>query len=357
MEILELTMKNFYQLLMIPVCSILLVACGNDTAQVTEQTPITTPPVTAPQTIGRMLQPNALIHIVADISPSIVFYRDGVGFDLVSGPVALENSALLNHLQNDYPDASGQVATFNIPGSEMDFQLISFSGVEGNTFSQRLYDPGVTRFSISVRDIDAAFAAVNEYDIIVDTTGGGPVYTQRPRNDTQAVMMRDPDGFVFEFVQSGNPIVTDVPESSNIYNARSSLALEERERSMEFYGDILGYEAAGPNTVIDAVLLLEGTPEAVATSGRTQPPGSTNVWFFWEFSNIARTKREPNVQDPGASVISLKVEGLSDLVNKIDEAGFSIVTAGRQALSLNNNRLGILVRSPDGLLVELIEDL
>ena len=126
-----------------------------------------------------------------------MFYRDGVGFDLVSGPVALENSALLNHLQNDYPDASGQVATFNIPGSEMDFQLISFSGVEGNTFSQRLYDPGVTRFfSISVRDIDAAFAAVNEYDIIVDTTGRRPPFiTQRPRNDTQAVMMRDPRWF------------------------------------------------------------------------------------------------------------------------------------------------------------------
>ena len=156
-----------------------------------------------------------------------------------------------------------------------------------------------------------------------------------------------PDGFVFEFVQSGNPIVTDVPESSNIYNARSSLALEERERSMEFYGDILGYEAADPNTVIDAVLLLEGTPEAVATSGsHTTTRFYQRLVFFWEFSNIARTKREPNVQDPGASVISLKVEGLSDLVNKIDEAGFSIVTAGRQALSLNNNRLGILVRSP-----------
>ncbi len=353
-------MKNFYHLLLISVSSIFFVACGNDTPPPAEQpqlnTQATGPVATSPVTEGRMLQPNALIHVVADINPSIVFYRDGVGFDLISGPVPLENSALLNHLQNDYPEASGQVAIFNIPGSEMDFQLISFSGVEGNAFSQRLYDPGVTRFSISVRDIDAAFAAVSEFDIIVDTIGGGPVYTQRPRNDTRAIMMRDPDGFVFEFVQSGNPIVTDVPESSNIYNARSSLALEERERSMGFYGDILGYEAAEPNTVADAVLLLEGTPEAIATSGRTQPPGSTNVWFFWEFSDIERTKREPDVQDPGASAISLLVEGLPDLVNKINEAGYTIETAGGQAVNLGNNRLGILVRSPDGLLVELIED-
>ncbi len=351
-------MNSLYQLLLLSVAGLALVSCDNDTSPVTTQADMNAGPiVTSPVTEGRMLEPNALIHVVADINPSLEFYRDGVGFDLVSGPVPLENSALLNHLQKAYPQATAQVVTFNIPGSEMDFQLIAFSGVEGNAFSQRLYDPGVTRFSISVRDIDAAFAAVNDYDIIVDTTGGAPVYTQRPRNDTRAVMMRDPDGFVFEFVQSGNSFVTDVPESSNIYNARSSLALDERKRSMEFYGDILGYEAADPNTVVDAVLLLEGTPEAVATSGRTQPPGSTNVWFFWEFSNIERTKREPDVQDPGASVISLLVEGLPDLVNQIDEAGFTIETAGRKPVNLGNDRLGILVRSPDGLLVELIEQL
>ena len=64
-------------------------------------------------------------------------------------------------------------------------------------FTQRLYDPGVTRFSIQVRDIDRAFDRMKDRGIIVDTTSAGPVYTQRPRNNTRAVMMRDPDGFVF----------------------------------------------------------------------------------------------------------------------------------------------------------------
>ena len=124
-----------------------------------------------------------------------------------------------------------------------------------------------------------------------------------------------------------------------------------------FYQDILGYEASDPNTVVDAVLLLEGTPDAVAKTTRTQPPGSTNVWFFWEFSNIDRTKRSPNVQDPGASAISLMVEGLPTLLNTIRDAGFIIETPGSQVVNLGNNRLGVLVRSPDGLLVELIEEL
>tara|TARA_R110002110_G_scaffold147129_2_gene337502 strand:+ start:206624 stop:207694 length:1071 start_codon:yes stop_codon:yes gene_type:complete len=302
-----------------------------------------------------MLQPRALIHVVADFDNSMNLYRD-IGLEIIAGPEPLAYSALLDQVQTSAPGALGSVVTYDIPGSEMDFQLIEFAGVEGNAFSQRLYDPGVTRFSISLRDMETAFEIANRYDIIVDTTGGEPVFTQRPRNETQAVMMRDPDGFVFEFIQSGNPIETDVPESSNIYNARSSLALEDRARAMEFYGGILGFEASDPNTVADAVLLLEGTPDAVASTGRTQPPGSTNVWFFWEFSGIERTKHSPAPQDPGASAISILVEGLPAMLDAIKQDGFEVVTENGEIVEYADRQV-VLVRSPDGLLVELVETL
>jgi catechol 2,3-dioxygenase-like lactoylglutathione lyase family enzyme len=312
----------------------------------------------APVAEGRMLQPLALVHVVEDIEASVPFYRDAVGFELVAGPEPLTGSALLQRAQADAPGATARVATFAIPGSEMAFRLIDFDGIEGQAFQQRLYDPGVTRFSIQVRDIDAAFGAVRDQVMAVDTTGGEPVYTQRPANDTRAVMMRDPDGFVFEFVQSGNPIQTDVPETSNIYNARSSLALEDTEASLRFYRDILGYEAGDTNPgVTDAVLALEGTPDAVAMTTRTQPPGSTNVWFFWEFRDIERTRRAPAVQDPGASAISLLVDGLPALLDEMRAAGISIETPGGAAVDLGGGRTGALVRSPDGLLVELIEEM
>ncbi len=301
----------------------------------------------------RMLQPRALIHVVSDFENSMNLYSD-IGLNIIAGPEPLAYSALLDQVQTNNPGALGSVVTFDIPGSEMDFQLIEFAGADGEAFEQRLYDPGVTRFSISLRDMATAFEIANRYDIIVDTTGGEPVFTQRPRNETQAVMMRDPDGFVFEFIQSGNPIETDVPESSNIYNARSSLALEDRARSMEFYGDILGYEAAEPNQVADAVLLLEGTPEASATSGRNQPPGSTNVWFLWEFSGIERTKHSPAPEDPGASALSILVEGLPAMLAAIKAGGFEVVTQSGEIVEFAD-RQTVLVRSPDGLLVELVE--
>ncbi len=305
---------------------------------------------------GRMVRPLLLTHVVENLEDSIEFYRQGLDFNVVEGPAPLTASALVQKVVSETPTASARYAVMAIPGSALSLRFIEFDGVETSPFQQRLYDPGVTRFSIQVRDIDYAFERVKDTVMSVDTISAGPVYTQRPRNNTRAVMLRDPDGFVFEFVQSGNPRQTEVPESSNIYDARSSLALVNIEQAMEFYGDILGYEATRePGYINDAVLALEGTPRARARSMGTMPPGSANPWFFWEFRDIERTKRSPDPQDPGASSITLQVEDIHALVDRIHDAGQIVETPGGQPVRLDNNTEAILVRSPDGLLVELVE--
>jgi len=95
-----------------------------------------------------MIKPNQLIHVVASLEKSVGFYRDAIGFELVSGPEPLTGSALLQQAVAASPKAKARAATFRIPGSEMQFMLIEFSGIEGKAFSQQLYDPGITRFSI-----------------------------------------------------------------------------------------------------------------------------------------------------------------------------------------------------------------
>lgn len=300
---------------------------------------------------GRMVRPSAIIHVVANLDASLRFYQEAVGF--APGPPAVRRGDALVALASATSGSRAGVrsASLVIPGSEMQLVLMEFSGVRGTPFTQRLYDPGVTRFSIQVRDIDRAFAQVKDKGIVVDTTGGGPVYTQRPRNDTRAVMMRDPDGFVFEFVQ-GDPLPpTDVPAGSNVINARSSLAVEDTDRALAFYRDLLGFAARPTNTVNEAVLALEGTPTAVARTTSTTPPGSTNVWFLWEFSRIDRTRREPRIYDPGASALSLVVEDLPALLQRMRAAGVKVES---DVASYGPARAAV-VRSPDGLLIELVE--
>lgn len=301
---------------------------------------------------GRMVRPNALIHVVANLEKSVEFYRDAVGFEYGT-PSVRRGEGLAAVAAAAGAKIAIRTASFAIPGSEMQLVLMEIGGAPGRPFTQRLYDPGVTRFSIQVRDIDRAFARVKDRGIVVDTTGGAPVYTQRPRNNTRAVMMRDPDGFVFEFVQ-GDPLPqTDVPASSNVINARSSLAIENTDAALAFYRDLLGFTARPTNTVNEAVLALEGTPTAVARTTSTTPPGSTNVWFLWEFSQIEKTRREPRVFDPGASALSLVVENLPALMQRMKAAGVKVEL---DATPIGGIRAAV-VRSPDGLLIELIEPL
>jgi catechol 2,3-dioxygenase-like lactoylglutathione lyase family enzyme len=306
-----------------------------------------------PAPAGKMLRPKLLIHVVADVEKSMAFYRDNLDFQVVSGPGPLTGSALLQKAKATAAGATARQVTLNIPGSNLQLQLISFAGITGKAFEQRLYDPGVTRFSIQVRDIEKAFERVKDKGIIVDTTSAGPVYTQRPRNNTRAVMMRDPDGFVFEFVQGDPQARSDVPMTSNITNARSSLAIESFDKSLVFYRDLLGFTFNNPpGDVNDAVLALEGTPRARARSSGGMPPGSNNIWFLWEFRELDRTKRVPNVQDPGASAISLDVEGLPALLARMKTAGIVVES---EPAAIGEGRTAALVRSPDGMLVELVE--
>lgn len=305
---------------------------------------------------GRMLRPKLITHVVANLEKTIAFYHDNLDFQVGVAPSPLTSSTLLQKVKATAPNATARQATLIIPGSNLSLQLVEFAGVQGKAFDQHLYDPGVTRFSIQVRDIDKAFARVKDKVKSVDTVSAGPVFTQRPRNNTRAVMMRDPDGFVFEFVQGDPQGKTDVPESSNITNARSSLAIENFDTSLVFYRDILGFTFANPpGDVNDAVLALEGTPRGNARSSGGMPPGSNNIWFLWEFRNVERTKRTPAPQDPGASAISVEVENLPALLARMKAAGITIETPGGQPVALEGGKKGALVRSPDGMLVELVE--
>ncbi len=300
-----------------------------------------------------MLRPKLITHVVGNLQKSIAFYREALNLEVVSGPGPLAGSMLMHKAHTTSASAKATAAILRLPGSNLQLQLVEFSGLPAKPMTQQLYDPGITRLSIQVRDIDKAFAQAKDHGVTVDTTSAGPVFTQRPRNNTRAVMMHDPDGFVFEFVEAGTMPPTDVPATSNIYNARSSLAIDSFEKSLPFYRDILGFTLnSQPNDINDAVLALEGTPRANARTAPAMPPGSNNMWVLWEFRDVQRTKHMPAVQDPGASAITLEVENLAALVARMKTAGIQVEL---EPMPLEGGHRGALVRSPDGLLVELME--
>jgi len=316
----------------------------------------------ADETPAAIVRPILLTHVVQDLAKSVRFYHEGLGLDVASPPRPLTSSLLLLKAKATNSHSIAMAATLNLPGATFQLQLIQFTGIEGQPFMQHLYDPGITRLSISVRDIYKVFNQVKDLGVTVNTTTAGPVYTQRPRNNTQAVMLTDPDGFVLEFVQAddgqgpGADVPPGIPADSNIYNARCSLGVENIDQAVTFYRDALGFAIARPPGVAsDSVLALEGTPRASARLAPSMPPGSTNMWVLWSFSDIERVARSPNVQDPGASIVTFQVRGLPALLLRLQAAGVRSETLNAASVTLPDRSRAALVRSPDGLLIQFIE--
>ena len=191
--------------------------------------------------------------------------------------------------------------------------------------------------------------------IVVDTTSAGPVYTQRPRNNTRAVMMRDPDGFVFEFVEPGTPPQTDVPANRNIYNARSSLALENIEKSLAFYGDMLGFTRwACPTT--STTPCLPSRARRAPTRGRPAPcrPARTTCGCSGNFET-SRARSAP--ERAGSRRVRAVARGRESpgAARQNETRGVTVETPGGEPIALGGGARGVLVRSPDGLLIELVE--
>src|SRR3954468_12139833 len=79
---------------------------------------------------GRMLRPKTLIHVVANLEKSIAFFREGMNLGAPSAAAPFVASALVQKAVSPNPSATARAATLAIPGSNLELQLIQFSGIE-----------------------------------------------------------------------------------------------------------------------------------------------------------------------------------------------------------------------------------
>jgi hypothetical protein len=76
---------------------------------------------------------------------------------------------------------------------------------------------------------------------------------------------------------------------------------------------------------------------------------------MWNFQNITRVNRSPDVQDPGAAVVTFRVRALPMFMRKLQAAGVRVETPGAAWVTLEDHHRAALIRSPDGLLIQLAE--
>jgi lactoylglutathione lyase len=137
----------------------------------------------------------------------------------------------------------------------------------------------------------------------------------------------------------------------------TGLTIADMERSLGFYGGILGFEIVS-RRVIDAPWLAQlfGLDAAVVEAADLAVPGTDQVLQLFAFAVPSVAAVSPSMPAPGSVHIAFVVEGLSSLLERFADAGVPllappvVITTGANA----GGRL-VCVTDPDGIVVEFFE--
>ena len=82
-------------------------------------------------------------------------------------------------------------------------------------------------------------------------------------------------------------------------------------------------------------------------------PGTSVDWELLEFKSVVRKPFRLAVPDVGSPAVSVMVKDVNAALEAVKAGGGSVVTAGGRPVKLGP-AIGIFVRDPNGLLIELI---
>ena len=266
--------------------------------------------------------------IVADLEKSLAFYNDLLGAMPATTPAWSTDSALLNFL--GVPSAQLRFSSVRIPGSTMRVEIVEFKDIDRKAAQARLQDPGATRLILIVRDVDTLLAHLKERSVRVVTAGNAPVKLETTAFKGRAVVVKDPDGFFVELRQPDVLPESTAPATSNVMDARVGVTIDDTDKSMRFYRDVLALQPqVSPAFVSDKAMMdVLGTGGAQVRLSTVVVPGSRLVVEFAEFKGIDRKPIGVRIQDPGATRLQLRVKDTDAAVKVMTAAGGVVVTTG-----------------------------
>ncbi len=316
-----------------------------------------------PESPGAATGVRAIIHSVADLDKTVSFYRDGLGLEM-SGPggkpaTKLAAPQALDEELSKFTATHGakfRNATFKIPGAKLDLELTEFTDTPRKNVHPHMQDPGAATLVLTVRDVDAALAGVNKTGGSVLSIGGQPMKLGGENSKSRSVFVRDPDGFMLELAAIQPLPPSDAPANSNVTGGRIGVTVENLDQTLKFYHDVLGFETKPAAAAYSTDRTIASLIDAVGAQWRISTakiPGSPVDWEFLEFKGVKRMPFHLAVPDIGSPAVSVQVKDVNAALEAVKAGGGSVATAGGQPVKLGP-AIGIFVRDPNGLLIELI---
>jgi catechol 2,3-dioxygenase-like lactoylglutathione lyase family enzyme len=291
-------------------------------------------------------------RIVEDLDRSLSFYRDVIGLE--PGNVRPFGSDPDIMKMGNTLGAQSRLCLIRVPGFAMSLVLIEYKDIERRPAHPRFQDPGTGNLVVRVKDLDTIVARVRKAGTRILTLSGAPAEIQGAR----AIFLQDPDGFIVVLTQT-----KDAAEGArnviggNVIGGGIEVTVADAVKTAAFYRDALGFKPTVDASYNNSKLMTDtaGTPGAQFREMHATIPGSQIAMSFIEFKDIDRKPLQTRLQDPGTSMIQLRVQGLDALLPKAKAAGAVVVSAGGEPVQVGTSGRYIIVRDPNNLLLELVE--
>ena len=320
--------------------------------------PATSPP-TGPAPTGLVVgSGNFYSPIVANLEDAIAFYR-GVGFEFMGEPANADANLPLRQMFG-LPDAKLRYQIGRAPGIPGGVEIIEISGAGGQRLNLKVQDPGTVLLQVVVRDLDATFARLKATKAPV-VSRGGTIVTVPGDNGLRAVLVQDPAGHFIRLVQPANAAATQ-PGTGDIRAIRVRHTVENLDRAVALYRDALGLQEsrAAPATYSSSPPIADsfGVPQDTQWRlAQLTVPTSGIPLELIEFKGARRPPQPPDLADPGATRIQLRVSDIDAAAAALIKAGGAFISTGGKPLDLpaGNGTLKVgVVRDPDGYFIVLI---
>jgi predicted enzyme related to lactoylglutathione lyase len=278
-------------------------------------------------------------HIVANLERSVEFYRDVLGLELTAQPRPFDPNPAIMRMGNTI-GAQSRIAMLRVPGSAIGVELIDYKDIDRQPAHPRFQDPGAGNLILRIADLDGTVARLKKSGAHILTAGGVPATVRA----TRVLFAQDPDGFVVELSQASAP------------GGGFEAAVEDLERTAAFYR-LLGFEPSAAAAWNGDKLMTDtaGTPGAQFRQSRAPIPGTSATVTFIEFKDIDRKPLHTRIQDPGTAILQLMVRDVDSLLAKLKAGGAAVVSVGGEAVNIGTNARIAIVRDPNNLFLELIQ--
>jgi catechol 2,3-dioxygenase-like lactoylglutathione lyase family enzyme len=307
------------------------------------------------------------VHSTGDAERSFAFYNEVFGIELAPSPFAggtapegirpvaqAGSDALVWDLTNTH-GSRFRTVFMRAPNTAFGLELSEFFDLPRSERPANAWDPGASKLIFEVRDMAAIVARLRERAAPVVTLGGVPVEVA----GAQALLVRDPDGYLVEVRQASSAAVAAAAGPGDIVRTSIGISVARLDGARDFYAGLLGLTLGGTVRASAAELRLNGLAAGELLQGATTIPGADATVVFSEYRlrDGAAERAEPfrwRLQDVGSPQFQLAVVGLDALLERTRRAGYGFLSVGGKPIQRPFGRF-VFVIDGDGVLVEYVE--